>query len=185
MYVCIYIYIYIYIYISIYPSKAWHLPTGHPRCQPDNKKHIGTVSSHNSNSQKFKLRVSNPETIAYVHFKMPFECSVQIPLGLGPFFEIELSTTGRRRKTPIGVRCFRYRTGGALVGVPPKVGTYHFAACYPMLSQDVAIYNHTPARAHAEVPCTAAVGAPSHVFLARRTTRTARRAQGPLRRGLL
>ena len=32
-------------------------------------------SSHNLNLQKFKLRASNPRTIAYAHFKMPFESS--------------------------------------------------------------------------------------------------------------
>ena len=30
-----------------------------------------TVSSHDFNSQQKQLRVSNPRTIAYVHFEMP------------------------------------------------------------------------------------------------------------------
>ena len=34
-----------------------------------------TVSSHEFNLQHFKLRVSNPRTIAYVHFNTPFESS--------------------------------------------------------------------------------------------------------------
>ena len=34
-----------------------------------------TVSSHNFNSQKIKLRLSNPRTVAYFHFKMLFESS--------------------------------------------------------------------------------------------------------------
>ena len=43
-----------------------------------------TVSSHNFNSQRFKFRVSNPWTIAYVHLKMPFKNS-NIPRA-GPIF---------------------------------------------------------------------------------------------------
>ena len=42
-----------------------------------------SVSSHNFNSQIVKLRVSNPRTIAYVHFKM-LKCS-NLP-GAGPIF---------------------------------------------------------------------------------------------------
>ena len=34
-----------------------------------------TVSSHNLNSHKIKLRVSNPRTIASLHFETPFESS--------------------------------------------------------------------------------------------------------------
>ena len=41
-------------------------------------------SSHNFNSQDFKLRVSNPRTIAYVQFNMPFKSS-NLP-GSGPIF---------------------------------------------------------------------------------------------------
>ena len=44
----------------------------------------GTVSSHMFNSQKNKLRVSNPRTIIYFPFKMPFE-SFNLP-GAGPIF---------------------------------------------------------------------------------------------------
>ena len=45
-----------------------------------------TVSSHNLSSHSFKLRVSNPRTIAYVDFNMPFESSnIQ---GLGSFFRL-------------------------------------------------------------------------------------------------
>ena len=35
----------------------------------------GTVSSHNFNSEDFKLRVPDPRTIAQFHSKMPFEGS--------------------------------------------------------------------------------------------------------------
>ena len=35
----------------------------------------GPVSSHNLNSQTFKLRVSNHRTTAYCHVRMPFESS--------------------------------------------------------------------------------------------------------------
>ena len=55
-----------------------------------------TVSSHKFNSQNFKLRVSNPRTIAYFHFKMLFESS-DLP-GAGQFFPVELKI-GRSRKT--------------------------------------------------------------------------------------
>ena len=34
--------------------------------------HNLTVSSHNFNSHNFKSRVSNPRTVAYLHFEMPF-----------------------------------------------------------------------------------------------------------------
>ena len=40
----------------------------------------------------FLIEVSNPRTIAYLHFKMPFECS-NIP-GADPFFQIELLKAG-------------------------------------------------------------------------------------------
>ena len=43
-----------------------------------------TVSSHNSNSHSFKLRVSNPRPIAFVHLNMPFESSNLA--GSGPNF---------------------------------------------------------------------------------------------------
>ena len=48
-------------------------------------------SSHTLNSQHFKLRVSNPGTVACVHFKLPFESS-NLP-GAGPISQIELLTT--------------------------------------------------------------------------------------------
>ena len=34
-----------------------------------------TVSFHKFDSQSFKLRVSNPRTVAYARFKMPLESS--------------------------------------------------------------------------------------------------------------
>ena len=51
------------------------------------------VSSHNVNSHNFNLRVSNPRTIAYVHFNMPFDSS-NLPW-TGPIFQNELLKTGR------------------------------------------------------------------------------------------
>ena len=45
---------------------------------------IDTVSSHNVDSRHFKSRVSNPRTVAYAHFKVPFESSNL--LGAGPTF---------------------------------------------------------------------------------------------------
>ena len=46
------------------------------------------VGSHSFNLQHFKLRVSNPRTIAYVHSNCPL--TINISQGLGPFFQIEL-----------------------------------------------------------------------------------------------
>ena len=52
---------------------TWFLPTWFP-----------FFRSHNLNSQSFKLRASNPRTIAYVHFNTPFESS-DLP-GAGTIF---------------------------------------------------------------------------------------------------
>ena len=74
-----------------------------------------TVSSHNFHSQKYKLRVSNPRTIAYVHFKMPFESSNI--LGAGPIspdwtfenwpYQKEASALLRRRRLWVGAQFVR------------------------------------------------------------------------------
>ena len=99
MYTHIYIYnvyvhryraIYTYIYIYIY-TNPWRFRPGTTRhgsafalephsivtdtCGPYD-------SSHHFNLHNFKLMVSNPRTIAYVHFNMPFEHS-NLP-GAGP-----------------------------------------------------------------------------------------------------
>ena len=61
------------------------------RHSDDDEDNDGTVSSQNSKLNDIKLRVSNPRTIAYVYFNMPFESS-NFP---GPFLQIGLLTTGR------------------------------------------------------------------------------------------
>ena len=43
-----------------------------------------TVDSHKFNLLSFNLRVSNPRTVAYLHFEMPLESS-DLP-GAGPIF---------------------------------------------------------------------------------------------------
>ena len=50
----------------------------------ETKQH-NTVSSDDFNLQHFKLRVSNPSAIVYVHFEMPFESSN--PPGAGHIFQ--------------------------------------------------------------------------------------------------
>ena len=57
---CVYIYIYICIYHTSYINPV--------RAKPVSVQDISTVSSQHFNSHNFKLRVSNPRTIAYTQF---------------------------------------------------------------------------------------------------------------------
>ena len=93
---CVYIYIYTYTHIHVYTYTHIHIRRavepleGQLNClspslaRRPHLETLPTVSSHNFDSQTFKLRVSNPRTTAYCHFKMPFESS-NLP-GAGPIF---------------------------------------------------------------------------------------------------
>ena len=59
-------------------SQVWQSRSLHPSACPcsastpaEQGPIVGTVSSHYFDSQTIKLRISNPRTIAYVHFNMP------------------------------------------------------------------------------------------------------------------
>ena len=66
---------------------------------------VGPISSHSFNSQDFKLRVSNPRTVAYFRFNTPFDSS-NLPRA-GPIFpdqmvqERSLSRPAARRSAEI------------------------------------------------------------------------------------
>ena len=72
--------IYIYIYIHT------HIRDGRGHGSHIGGSHVGrfTVGSHDFDSQDFKLRVSNPRTVAYLHLNMPFDGSNLS--GAGPMF---------------------------------------------------------------------------------------------------
>ena len=114
-YMCVYIYIYIYIYFLLTTclqnlsgctgSVSGTCPNLFSRSGTSRtclfilttvflQRNSYTVSSHTFHLHHFKSRVSNPRAIAYVPFNMPFE-RPNLPEGVGPFFQIELVTTGR------------------------------------------------------------------------------------------
>ena len=73
----------IYVWVQRFPRSTHFLRPG-PICDlrviwwhyaGDTSIFTPIFSSHKFNGQHFKCRVSNPRTIAYAHFKMPFESS--------------------------------------------------------------------------------------------------------------
>ena len=76
---CVYIYIYTHIHTYIWHDIMWY----HMCCCTLIAD--ATVSPHSLNSQTFKLRASNPRTIAYLDLIHNF--NVEISQGLGPFFQ--------------------------------------------------------------------------------------------------
>ena len=81
VYICICVYIYIYIYIEVW---IFHVGVGLSNVAFARRSKASTVSSHNFHLHNFKFGVSNSRTIAYAHFKLPFESS-DLP-GAGPIF---------------------------------------------------------------------------------------------------
>ena len=89
--------------------------------------HAHTVSFHNFDLQPFKLRVSNPRTIAYAQFKTPFE-SPNLP-GSWAFSILDFWTFENRPEARRGRGRFSEVVSGRLGPAPGGVQlpTGHFA----------------------------------------------------------